>query len=181
VVRALKEQRQCDKLQQHILQVLLNLLEGRETKHIRAAFFSIDRNHRGEITKLDFEKALAPHMTSDDQVTATDLFYQIRTRMNILEPNISYKQFKMACLDSDILTREHVERAFRFLKSSPKSTHLTCQDLKQSLIRSGAIFPSTKDQTTSLKDLQQELEQQIHKTVSLDFKLKRTAHTHSKG
>ena len=83
VVRSLKEQRPWDKLQQHILQVLLNLLDGQETEHIRKAFFSIDRNHQGEITKLDFESALAPLMTLDDQVTASDLFDQIRSRLNI--------------------------------------------------------------------------------------------------
>jgi hypothetical protein len=87
----------------------------------------------------------------------------------------------MASLDSKILTKEHVERAFRFLIPRPDSSQLTCQDLKQSLIRSGAIFPSASNQTTSFRELQQELEQEIHKTASLDLKLKRRPHTHAQG
>ena len=92
-------------------------------------------------------------MTSDDLVTASGIFDQIRSCMNDNEPNVSYKHFRMACLDSEILTKDHVGGAFRFLISTPNFTHLTCQDLKHSLIRSGAIFPSTKDQTTSFKEL----------------------------
>ena len=139
----------------------------------------------GEITKGDFESALASHMTPDDHVTtSSELFDQIRTRMSIEEPNISYKHFRMACLDSQILTREHVEIAFRFLISDKKSTQLSCQDLKQSLLRSCAIFPSTRkqDKISNFKELQQELEQQIHKAAAQDLNIRRPPpHTHTNG
>jgi hypothetical protein len=76
------------------------------------------------------------------EVQPKDIFNNIMKGMKINSRKMQYKHFKLACVHDGLLSEKNFMRTFRFLLSDPQSTKLTCNHLKNSMIRSGAIYPS---------------------------------------
>ena len=118
-----------------ILYHIVRNLKPSETQKLKEAFYAIDIDHTGHITKLELEKA---YQMAGIEITSNEID-NIVSKLSKGKDDcmIDYSLFLMAAMDQEeIVTKERLKQVFDYFDFN-KDGYIDEKDLKQVFLRSG--------------------------------------------
>lgn len=118
-----------------ILYHIVRNLKPSETKKLKEAFYAIDIDHTGHISKQELEKA---YQMAGIEITSDEID-NIINKLSKEKDNgmIDYSLFLMAAMDQEeIVTKERLKQVFDYFDFN-KDGYIDEKDLKQVFLRSG--------------------------------------------
>jgi calcium-dependent protein kinase len=152
------------KLKKLVLKFLVNTVNEKEIKKLRKAFYAIDLDHTGLISKEELKKAftLAGLKISDEETQKI-----IDAAEDGDNETLDYSEFLIASLNQKtFIDKEKLISAFKYFDVDD-SGYICSTDMKNAMLRSGKQVINTEDIDKIIEEVNQ-----TNEKISLDEFLK---------
>jgi calcium-dependent protein kinase len=143
------------KLKKLVLKFLVNTLSDKEIKKLRKAFYAIDLDHTGLISKDELKKAFT---VSGLKISEEELQKIIDTADDGESERLDYSEFIIACLNQKtFIDKEKLVLAFKYFDVDD-SGYICSSDIKNAMLRSGKQIINTEEIDKIIEEVNQNTE-----------------------
>jgi calcium-dependent protein kinase len=143
------------KLKKLVLKFLVNTVSDKEIKKLRKAFYAIDLDHTGLISKDELKKAFS---VAGLKISEEELQKIIDTADDGENERLDYSEFLIACLNQKtFIDKEKLVLAFRYFDVDD-SGYICSSDIKNAMLRSGKQIINTEEIDKIIEEVNQNTE-----------------------
>jgi calcium-dependent protein kinase len=140
------------KLKKLVLKFLVNTLNDKEIKKLRKAFYAIDLDHTGLISKDELKKAFD---VAGLKISEEELQKIIETANDGENGRMDYSEFLIASLNQKtFIDKEKLVSAFRYFDVDD-SGYICSSDIKNAMLRSGKQIINTEEIDKIIEEVNQ--------------------------